>query len=86
MEVRADHKFTIKILIGMGLGIVCGVIYHSYGGGLPSLFASRGWFDCFGQMFMRLIKMLVLPIVFVSLICGSNSLDSSSCRGCSLSL
>ncbi len=81
MEVRSDHKFTIQILMGMALGIFCGVMYHAYGGGLPSVFARAGWLDSLGQMFMRLIKMLVLPIVFVSLICGASELKNMSDMG-----
>ena len=56
-------------------------MYHAYGGGLPAVFARAGWLDSLGQMFMRLIKMLVLPIVFVSLICGASELKNMSDMG-----
>ena len=88
MEAKSDHRFTIKILIGMALGILVGVGYHLIAhyfpafrsGFLASLFKPEGWLYHLGQMFMRLIKMLVLPVVFVSLVCGGRELKSMSDR------
>jgi Na+/H+-dicarboxylate symporter len=89
MEAKSDHRFTIKILIGMALGVLVGVSYHLIAhyfpafssGFLASLFKPEGWLYHLGQMFMRLIKMLVLPVVFVSLVCGGRELKSMSDMG-----
>lgn len=63
-------SLTRKILIGMGLGIVVGLILN---------LALPGWYDAastyvlvpLGKIFVNLIKMLVVPIVIVSLILGT---------------
>ncbi len=69
------HALTIKIVIGMVLGIAIGLL-------IKFLPLSLHWRDLLvndllstgGQIFLNLIKMLVVPIVFVSLVCGSSSL------------
>jgi Na+/H+-dicarboxylate symporter len=63
-------SLTKKILLGMGLGIIVGLILN---------FALPGWYEPvngyflvpLGKLFVNLIKMLVVPIVFVSLILGT---------------
>jgi Na+/H+-dicarboxylate symporter len=49
--------------------------FHAlYAPHLSSDASSGGWFYYLGEAFMNLIKMLVLPIVFVSLVCGAAEL------------
>lgn len=63
-------SLTKKILIGMGLGIAVGLIFN---------LALPGWYEAasayvlapLGKIFVNLIKMLVVPIVIVSLILGT---------------
>jgi Na+/H+-dicarboxylate symporter len=63
-------SLTKKILLGMGLGIIVGLILN---------LALPGWYEPvngyilvpLGKLFVNLIKMLVVPIVFVSLILGT---------------
>jgi len=60
-----------KILFGLLLGIVLGLLANSIGGGAP-------WVDWsvknvaypLGQLFLRLIFMIVVPLVFSSLVLG----------------
>ncbi len=74
---RESAHFTIKILIAMLLGLVVGLAIRW----LPFSEGARhvlvnDVLQTGGQIFINLIKMLVVPIVFVSLVCGSSSLGS----------
>ena len=62
-------KLYTKILIGMVLGIIVGLLLNQFGG--QSLTVYIEWI---GTIFIRLVKMLVVPLVLVSLILGAASL------------
>lgn len=62
-------KLYTKILIGMAAGIVVGLIYNQFG--LSSWSAYTAWM---GEIFIRLVKMLVVPLVLVSLVLGAAGL------------
>jgi len=69
------HTFTFKILIGMALGIIVGLVIKW----LPLSESMRHLLaidilKTGGDIFINIIKMLVVPIVLVSLICGSSAL------------
>lgn len=83
--VKKAHKtkLTIRIVLGMIAGILVGVL-------LRQLFADsafvndyliNGVFSIVGQIFVTSLKMLVVPLVFVSLVCGSGSLKDTSRLG-----
>lgn len=60
-----------KILIGLAVGVISGVAVNQLAGGHPRV----GWFiDNFtnpvGQLFLRLLLMIVVPLVFSSLVVG----------------
>ncbi|MEW9052891.1 MAG: dicarboxylate/amino acid:cation symporter [Neobacillus sp.] len=63
-------SLTKKIFVGMGLGIVFGLILNLV---LPNLFdpVNSYFLVPLGKLFVNLIKMLVVPIVVVSLILGT---------------
>ncbi len=72
-----------KILIGMAVGIVLGLLVGPNSMILPEegtfsgeVFGQRliDWTDWIGQLFLRLIKMVVVPLVFFSLVVGVASL------------
>ena len=90
MEVKPhNHKATVRILIGMGFGITLALLYkfilstagQSTSGVVYYLYGKGQWFDALGLTFMNLIKMLVMPIVFVSLVCGACDLKGMSDLG-----
>lgn len=62
-------KLYTKILIGMAAGIVVGYIYNI--AGIADWAIYTNWI---GDIFIRLVKMLVVPLVLVSLVLGSASL------------
>lgn len=74
---HSPHTFTFKILIGMGLGIIVGLAIKWLP--LPvgvSNFLVTDILKTGGDIFINIIKMLVVPIVLVSLICGSGTIGS----------
>ncbi|AFK22858.1 dicarboxylate/amino acid:cation symporter [Pyrococcus sp. ST04] len=60
-----------KILIGLILGAVFGLIAGHYG----YADAVKTYIKPFGDLFVRLLKMLVMPIVFASLVVGAASIS-----------
>lgn len=62
-------KLYTKILIGMVLGIVAGFLVNQFGATGVLVYTNP-----IGDIFIRLVKMLVVPLVLVSLILGSASL------------
>lgn len=71
----SQHSLSFKILIAMGLGFAFGMALR--------LLTNINWIDVYiingiltlgGDLFITIMKMVVVPIVFVSLICGSTGL------------
>lgn len=61
----------VKILIGMLGGILCGLVFVFFE--LDSTIVTN-WIEPFGTIFMRLLKLIAVPLVFVSLILGVGGL------------
>ncbi|MDZ7686735.1 MAG: dicarboxylate/amino acid:cation symporter [Gammaproteobacteria bacterium] len=81
MDRRA---LTRNILIGMALGIVLGSIIHAIGLADDNFIMSffvNGVIDIGGQVFIIMLKLLVVPLVFVSLVCGSSNLGDGAAMG-----
>lgn len=69
-------KLYTKILIGMGLGILVGYIYN-----LTGIQDFTIYTDWIGTIFINLVKMVVIPLVVVSLILGAASLGDIAVVG-----
>lgn len=67
-------SLTMKVLLGMILGIVVGIGINLIGlnadGSLVNLYLVNGLFSVVGTMFVNALKMLVVPLVLFSLIGG----------------
>ena len=63
-------KQTKAILIALFLGLVVGLTLNL---AAPSIFEplNQFVFNPIGQLFIRLIKMLVVPVVFISIVLGA---------------
>ena len=85
---------TARIVIGMAAGILVGFFFkwllagqdervlHIVGMELPlKAFFIDGIFHIGGEIFIASLKMLVVPLVFVSLVCGTCSLSDTSSLG-----
>lgn len=87
-------SLTNKILLGMLLGVVVGVIFNlllgvdethtvpttAYGQWIQNVIIN-GVFDTIGQIFVASLKLLVVPLVFVSLVCGAAALGGHNRMG-----
>lgn len=67
-------SLTVKVLIGMGLGVVIGLIFNLSGlneaGSFVNTYIVNGLFHVMGKLFVNAMQMLVVPLVLFSLICG----------------
>ncbi len=72
-QAHAPKKLTIKILSGMAIGIILGIILNSLGIDHSSFFMDV--IIVGGKIFVASLKLLVVPLVFVSLVCGTSALD-----------
>jgi len=73
MATEKKMSLTTKVLIGMALGIIVGLIINLLGLNGEGSFVSEyvvGFFHIVGKMFVTALKMLVVPLVFFSLITG----------------
>ncbi|MDG2018006.1 MAG: dicarboxylate/amino acid:cation symporter [Porticoccaceae bacterium] len=83
-------SITQRIVMAMLLGLLCGALLNIMlsTGIFPETVTAwlensivNGLFDTIGQIFVRSLKLLVVPLVFISLICGVSSLGNNSRMG-----
>lgn len=77
-------NLTRNILVGMMLGVVLGSIFYSMELATDNpikVFLIDGIFDIGGKVFVVSLKLLVVPLVFVSLVCGASNLGGGSSMG-----
>ena len=69
-------SFTQRILLSMLAGIAAGIGLNASAGALPSLnaFLVDGLFYVVGGIFLALLRLMVVPLVLVSLVCGVNAM------------
>lgn len=74
---------TTRIFVSLIIGAVAGIIMHYFvpAGQIRDEFIIGGVFYVVGQGFIRLMQMLVAPLVFCSLVCGSMSIGDTKKLG-----
>ena len=74
---------TTKIFIALILGAIVGIILNYFvpAGNIRDNFIINGVLYVVGQGFIRLMQMLVVPLVFCSLVCGSMSIGDTKKLG-----
>jgi Na+/H+-dicarboxylate symporter len=73
-------RLTLYILIGMMLGVIAGIAMH----GLipePALTRWATYLTIFTDLFLRLIKMIIAPLVFSTLVAGVAHMGDTSALG-----
>ncbi len=82
-------SLTTRVLIGMLSGLLLGVVLRLLGGveGTTSplgafldTYLVSGVFEVVGKVFVISLKLLVVPLVFVSLVCGTSALGEDNRR------
>tara|TARA_R110000787_G_scaffold8220_4_gene27375 strand:- start:10198 stop:11481 length:1284 start_codon:yes stop_codon:yes gene_type:complete len=78
---------STRILLGMVFGVALGALLSVLSaevGGLTATIAAwlvNSVFDVVGQIFVASLKLLVVPLVFVSLVCGSSAMGVNARMG-----
>jgi len=75
-------KLTIRILIGLVLGIIAGVAINGYfPAGDPVQAQVADYLKLLPDVFLHLIKMIIAPLVFATLVTGIAGMGDSSALG-----
>jgi Na+/H+-dicarboxylate symporter len=77
-------NLTVRILIGMGAGLLLGLLIQLVGLSADHWFRAflvDGLIDAGGDIFIRSLRLMVVPLVFVSLVCGAASLGGHGNMG-----
>lgn len=73
-------RLWLKVIIGLILGAGLGVLLNPSVGLMPKELSSSiaNWLDLPGQIFMKLVQMIMIPLIFTSIISGivSNSTEN----------
>lgn len=80
---KIKSSLTARIITGMVAGILCGFLIRTFLGDNSFIneYLVNGLFDVGGKIFIASLKMLVIPLVFVSLVCGTSSLKDMTTLG-----
>ena len=82
MASAKKMSLSAKIFTAMILGASVGLVLNLAGNPeWAQYWLIDGLFKVVGQIFISLLKMLVVPLVFVSLVCGSSSLSDPKMLG-----
>src|SRR5262245_13567169 len=73
-----SNRFTQYILIAMVLGIVMGALIFNFAEGRAEIASS---INLIAMLFLRLIKMIIAPLVFATLVGGIAHMGSGSKLG-----
>ncbi len=80
--LKAWQAITLwkRVMIGLLAGLALGLVLHYAGGGAASAFVTA-WIKPFGDGFVRLIKMLVIPLIATTLVAGVVAIGKPSKLG-----
>lgn len=75
-------KITLwkRVMLGLVLGILLGLGLH-YGVGETGINIATDWIYPFGKAFINLIKMLVVPLIFTTLVSGVTAMGDPAKLG-----
>ena len=82
MKILRNTSRPVKIMIGMGLGIIAGILCNLILNPetVQNFFLIR-LFDIGGNLFLNLFKMIVIPVVLISMILGVVSMNNPELLG-----
>ncbi|PJK31856.1 amino acid:proton symporter [Pseudomonas sp. S10E 269] len=75
------NKLPRQIAVGIVLGVLVGWACHHYAGSEQAAKALAGYFSMVTDIFLRMIKMIIAPLVFATLVGGIASMGSSRSVG-----
>ena len=83
MQQWSRLSLTSKVLLGMLIGLGLGLFmrYALSGNQFIEMYLVNGFFHVIGTIFLTSLKMIVVPLVFTSIVCGACSLKDISTLG-----
>lgn len=79
---RKHFSFGKRVLTGLVLGIIFGgILQYLFGASSPIIKASNSWFDIVGSGYVRLLKMIVIPLIVVSITSAITNLKDTKILG-----
>ncbi|KJR30724.1 dicarboxylate/amino acid:cation symporter [Vibrio navarrensis] len=83
MNTKKPMSLTGRVILGMIAGILTGFAIRALfaDNGFVDAYIVNGLFEVGGKIFIASLKMLVVPLIFVSLVCGTSSLKDLSTLG-----
>ncbi|MFM0646976.1 dicarboxylate/amino acid:cation symporter [Paraburkholderia bryophila] len=72
------NRLTLYIFVGMVLGVVVGYICHRSVANAAEAKAVAGYFSIITDIFLRLVKMIIAPLVFATLVSGLAGMAGTS--------
>lgn len=77
MKKSKKLGLTTQILIAMALGFFAGLLLNQFStvGDFVDTYVTNGILSLGGKLFIASLKLLVVPLVLVSIVCGAASLD-----------
>ena len=82
-RMQAAHaSFTRRVFTGMGLGILLGAAFQLlYGAASPVITETNAYLDIIGTGYVSLLKMIIMPLIMVSIISAILKLKDASALG-----
>ncbi len=83
IKTWSQYSLTTKVLVGMLSGLATGLLIRSLfpDNSFVDDYITNGLFHVIGQIFISSLKMLVVPLIFTSIVCGTCSLSDASTLG-----
>lgn len=75
------NRLTLSIAVAMLLGVAAGYVCHANISDPSTLKSAASYFSIVTDIFLRLIKMIISPLVFVTLVSGLAGMDSEDAVG-----
>lgn len=76
-----SKNLTLFIVLAMVLGIVCGYAVNQYADNSATLASFASYISLLSEIFLRLIKMIIAPLVFSTLVVGIARMGDSGAIG-----
>ena len=72
IERLVEKRLWRKVLIGLFLGILLGIALNPSTGWVKAEISTQiaSWLDLPGQIFMKLVQMIMIPLIFTSILSG----------------
>lgn len=88
LDRLVEGRLWLKVIIGLVLGAGLGLALNPSAGLVSAGFSSAlaNWLDLPGQVFMRLVQMIMIPLIFASIISGIVSNTSENLKSFGLRL